>query len=512
MLSPLQIRLDEPCLFLDGEWMAESAGIEFRVHAPRCECIVLAPEREWEAYRVSPICVIEHDGLFKMWYSAISCHPGVDYDLVCPRCQSLNPGVKVVCVDCGWPLVDIDYLQNEMFGTCYAESSDGIHWERPDLGLVDFRGNRRNNLIKGPCGVPAINPKGSSDERFMGIVEYQSNLFVSVSPDGLRWKRKSEPCLPFCADTTNQIIYNPDTDKYVALLRGFPGRRTTVWCEFDSLDQTPWPFVEHGHARDETGTLYITDELETVLDTDDEDPALPGLDINHISAHRYRTNTWFGFPALFRKYPPAGLDRDGREVSRYFAQGNDGTWETQLAVSRDGHHWTRSDRTAYLSPGIFGGVDGGINSIGIGMIHRDDSVYQYGFGQHQTHGVFSPGEMQRTGSIFMYIQEKDRFIAAASDHRGGGFQTHPFKIPGGKLVMNIECGGLGEGSVEIQDADGTPLNGFTHLDCDRVDLNQLAHVMSWRMKSDLSHLTDQFVRLDIRMQSAKLYAIYFSSL
>ena len=31
--------------------------------------------------------------------------------------------------------------------TCYAESRDGIHWKRPELGLVEFRGSKKNNII-----------------------------------------------------------------------------------------------------------------------------------------------------------------------------------------------------------------------------------------------------------------------------------------------------------------------------------------------------------------------------
>ena len=126
----------------------------------------------------------------------------------------------MVCVACGWPLVEIDYLQNEMCGVCYAESTDGSHWERPDLGLVGFRGSRRNNLVAGPCGVPALNPRGGADERFMGLVEVGGRLHVTVSPDGLRWTRRPQPCLPFWADTNNQLVYDPDTDRYLALLRG----------------------------------------------------------------------------------------------------------------------------------------------------------------------------------------------------------------------------------------------------------------------------------------------------
>ena len=30
-------------------------------------------------------------------------------------------------------------------GYCYAESWDGIHWEKPPLDLFSFRGSQRNN-------------------------------------------------------------------------------------------------------------------------------------------------------------------------------------------------------------------------------------------------------------------------------------------------------------------------------------------------------------------------------
>ena len=31
---------------------------------------------------------------------------------------------------------------------CLAVSADGVHcWEKPDLGLVEFRGSKRNNIL-----------------------------------------------------------------------------------------------------------------------------------------------------------------------------------------------------------------------------------------------------------------------------------------------------------------------------------------------------------------------------
>jgi len=29
---------------------------------------------------------------------------------------------------------------------CYAESGDGIHWKKPNLGLHEFRGSKDNNI------------------------------------------------------------------------------------------------------------------------------------------------------------------------------------------------------------------------------------------------------------------------------------------------------------------------------------------------------------------------------
>lgn len=258
---------------------------------------------------------------------------------------------------------------------------------------------------------------------------------------------------------------------------------------------------------DHTGCRYITDELPTALDLDEFDPKLPGLDINHISACRYDENTWLGFPALYRKYPPAGLDPKGRENHRFFAQGNDGTWETQVAVSRDGRCWSRPDRTAYLTPGFYGDPNGGINGLSAGMLQRGDATYLYGGGQSVTHGILEPGEQRGVGAIYRYAIPRDRFLAAAAGPQGGRLVTHPLALSGAKLTLNIDCGGLGEASVELQAADRAPLPGFTHDDCDRLDLNHLECEPTWRGASTQNISGAKAVRIEVRLRAARLYAL-----
>jgi hypothetical protein len=250
--------------------------------------------------------------------------------------------------------------------------------------------------------------------------------------------------------------------------------------------------------------------LPVALDIDADDPPLPGLDINHLSAHRYAANAWLAFPALYRKYPPAGMDAAGREGHRFFSQGNDGTWQTQLAVSRDGRRWCRPDRTGYVGPGLLGEIDGGLTSVAAGIVQRGQTLLQYGFSQRVTHGIFSPGELKGVGAIACYSQPVDRFIAATAGPNGGRFLTQPIRVGGSTLRLNIDCGGLGEASIEIRDETNCAIDGFSHDDCDRIDLNALSHVVCWRQQSDLSSLIGRTVRLECRMHNACVYAMALS--
>jgi hypothetical protein len=73
--------------------------------------------------------VIRHDGKFKMWYIACAKEAFL----------STDSGAGT----------DFD-ARGLRFA--YAESDDGVRWRKPNLGLVEFRGSRNNNLIQVPKG------------------------------------------------------------------------------------------------------------------------------------------------------------------------------------------------------------------------------------------------------------------------------------------------------------------------------------------------------------------------
>jgi len=91
-----------------------------------------------------------------------------------------------------------------------AESSDGVHWVKPNLGLVEYRGSKANNLVDMEPGVlwPSIlYEPGDPDpakrykmvfkatggrlkgllDRYSGF-DYLVSPLCAYSPDGLHWR------------------------------------------------------------------------------------------------------------------------------------------------------------------------------------------------------------------------------------------------------------------------------------------------------------------------------------
>ena len=79
---------------------------------------------------------------------------------------------------------------------CYAESRDGVHWEKPDLGLVEFKGSKKNNICWAGVGTHNFSPfldrrpgcPSSEKYKAMGGTMREGGLFAYASADGVRWR------------------------------------------------------------------------------------------------------------------------------------------------------------------------------------------------------------------------------------------------------------------------------------------------------------------------------------
>ena len=124
--------------------------------------------------------VIKQGSKFRMWYLAAA------------RADSRIPGDSA--------------RMNFYRPIAHAESTDGIHWEKPDLGLVEFRGKKNNNLVLiEPSNEPYARPYDfiavlyepedpDPNRRFkiayitQDLPRASGSTATAVGPDGLRWK------------------------------------------------------------------------------------------------------------------------------------------------------------------------------------------------------------------------------------------------------------------------------------------------------------------------------------
>jgi hypothetical protein len=144
-------------LFVDNylvESMTGEARLQLQHPAPRE--VVLRTDAPWEGNASAFQSVFKDGELYRMYYR------GLHYRHSGPPAQAL--------ADHPWFL-------------CYAESDDGIHWRKPNLGLFEFNGSKDNNIILTPQflapikGDPAhtatfkdANPDCPADARYKIIV------------------------------------------------------------------------------------------------------------------------------------------------------------------------------------------------------------------------------------------------------------------------------------------------------------------------------------------------------
>jgi hypothetical protein len=190
---------------------------------------------------------------------------------------------------------------------------------------------------------------------------------------------------------------------------------------------------------------------------------------------------------------------------------NDGTLDTQLAVSRDGIRWTRH-RTAYVPLCRREGLDLKVNMVFPGLLCHPDRIDQYMAGYSFTHG----DKMARRrlagrdlGGIFRLEQRVDGFMSADFAYTGGTLLTEPITFTGDRLLLNLNTSASGEARVAILDEDGKEIPGFATADSHIINGDYLDRAASWNRGADVSSLDSKPVRLLFALRGTKLFSFRF---
>jgi hypothetical protein len=107
----------------------------------------------------------------------------------------------------------------------------------------------------------------------------------------------------------------------------------------------------------------------------------------------------------------------------------------------------------------------------------------------------------------------DGFISIHAGAAEGEFVTKPFTFQGRQLEINESTSAAGRIRVEIQDADGDVIEGYTLEDSETIYGDRIRHVVRWgtqqEQNGDVSRLAGQPIRLRFVMQEADLYSFKF---
>jgi hypothetical protein len=430
-------------LFVD-DWLIERVqGVERKMHRPEPREVVIVCDAPWEGNTSAYFTLLADGERFRMYYR------GSHFDEKTKK--ATHPEF-----------------------TCYAESQDGIHWDKPKLGLFAFNGSKDNNIVWAGADTHNFtpfkdsNPACAADARYKalggGSVRWGGKgLQAYKSPDGIHWSPMRDQGVMTNGDfdSQNLAFWHPQQQRYVAFYRKFHDgvRDIMTATSTDFIHWTEPVYLDYGAAPKEH--LYT----------------------NAIGLYARAPQLFLGFPTRFQPAheqvePILMTSRNGRHFQR---------WPEPLIPitapkDRDGN------RSNYMTWGL----------LQLPGQDRELSVYA-------TEAYYTgPGSRVRR-----FTFRTDGFVSASAGAAEGELLTRPLHFPGRALDLNFRTSPAGSVRVEIQSPDGKPLPGFAAADCPDIVGDAIARIVTWKGGRDVSQLAGQPVRLRFVMREADLFAVQF---
>jgi hypothetical protein len=449
-------------LFVDRLLIDRLEGAELRLVAPRDEGVVLPFDQPWE-------------GLF------------------CGYATLLFDGNKYRLTYRGRPQAGSDGDTGEV--TCYAESSDGIRWTKPKLGLFEVAGTRENNIILADaapvthnfCPMLDRRPGLPEDQRFKAVGGISSSgLFAYASADCIHWRKMQEAPIfkptGWVLDSQNLAFWSAAENKYLLYYRSsVDGVRAIARATSDDFLHWSEP------------------EQMTFSDTDTTRP----------SQHLYtsQTHPYFRAPHLYLS--TAARFMPGRQVlspaeaeaigvhPKYFGD----TSDCVLMSSRGGARYDRCFLEGLIKPGL--GTENWVsrtNYPALGIVPTgaaEMSLYV-----NQNYG-------QPTAHLHRYSWRTDGLVQVWAPAAGGELRTVPVTFDGNRLEINFSTSAAGSIRVELQDESGQPIPGWSLEEGRELIGNSIDRIVSWKGGPDVGSLAGRAVRLRFVMRDALLYSFRF---
>jgi hypothetical protein len=374
---------------------------------------------------------------------------------------------------------------------CYATSHDGIEWDRPALDVVKGTNITLNtSRDSSTVWLDALDP--DPDRRFKLSIYYDHYLVLYASRDGIHWRELGRTGQTGDRST---FFYNPFRKVWVFSLREGGGdglgRGRRYWES---------PVFDSGHTwKPRDPVLWAT--------ADSGDPERPDY---HTTPELYNLDGVAYESVLLGLFTIWRGERPFREKPN----------EVCLGFSRDGFHWDRPDRRAFLPVSEHVGDRNWANvqSAGGCCLVVGDRLYFYVSGRHGVPGTSEPGVC----STGLAMLRRDGFAALVdpapagaivrvrSTLEPGTIVTRPVRFNGRYLHVNVDCPD-GELHVEVLDTSGRVLPSYAMAQCVPVRTDSTSARVIWTSAEDLAPVAGEPVRFRFRLRRGSLYAFWVSA-
>ncbi len=490
--SPISIGSERECFFDSHLLNSAKTTAELQLHQPVLQDTVMIHDKPWEG-----------DGCdFFNFFFDDQFH-GVDgsYEKGTYRMYYL-----------GWqmPSKEPNAKPHRGIVACYMESPDGIHWNRPNLGLLEFDGSKENNIVLNTTLNKSIdnfmvfrddNPACPPEARYKGVGHVTDDagtpmLRYFTSPDGLRFTPGDIVTKKGAFDSLNVVFWDARAGLYRGYIRGFHP------AGVPNPDNEPVRNISYIESKD---FKTWTDPQLLSFDDDDDIP----LYTNNVMPYFRAPQIFIGIPTRYInrfRWSSSFEELCGKERRKLRMKMHPrcGTVVTDCAfiVSHDGENFHRFGE-AFMRPE----PENGLNWI------YGDCYPARGFAITPSKVPGAPDELSIYVPSFHWMGDPIqlrrytiRMDGFASLHAGGQeamVVTKPILFTGSELHINFATSARGYVFVTLIDADGN-----RYPSCETFG-NAIDRKVLFDDPEAVSKLAGKTAYLEFRMMDADIYSMQF---
>ncbi len=515
-------------LFLDNHHIESMTGLGRVYHQPVKHPVpVIVPDKPWE--NGTP------------WNS----HTAGEAIVLSPPAWNADKGV--------W---QIWYQGGRLTLPLYAESTDGIHWTKPSLGLSQWQGSKDNNIcFLWPTngfssgwvhnGLSVIRDDIDPDpgRRYKAVTMDEAEhgrMCFFVSPDGVSWTRTGGTVV---TNDVYRLTMDPLTRTYILtqklnILKNLPdypmpqdyagGRACFLSTSTDFLQWTGPRLAmystsdEAPFAADYIAAMKADPSFRQPMF--DDPAALPAMcfspDCHDFTVFRYE-DLYLGIVTHSAETGPYGWTWEHMKSAN-----QDAYQYPTIVSSRDMVDWNRHTREPFLKPSRVTDTkmcDYGLLQL-MAPVRQGDELWFYYWGtrftMHRWHELdkpehpdpaFSPEARNASPASAIHLAKLrlDGFASLRGGATAGEVVTKALPVTGTSLFVNANARGGTLKAELLDDATGEVISGYSLADSVALQEDSVCAKLQWRSMADLSGLTGKPVNIRFSVQNADLYSFWF---